>query len=242
MRRTADKRKIARMVVVVAAVLAIVLGVIWQKLFVVRQVVIEGDVQASQEEIVRAAKVEFGGHISRVNEDALRANLESGGSYALEGVRKRYPNTVILTVRQRTKDAVVVNGGQYLVLDSDGYVIEQHASMPENSGVYVYGLNATSYRIGSRITAPEDRLATMKTVLEAVRNVNAAQYISDIDISDSESLRITTRTGIVAQMGDLENLENKMRWLCSAVSDLEARGETHGTLDITSGDKADFKP
>lgn len=242
MRRTADLKRIVLMVAAVAAVFAIVLGVIWQKLFVVRQVVIEGDVQVSQEEIVRAAKVEFGGHISRVNEGALRANLESGGSYALEGVRKKYPNTVILTVRQRTKDAVIVNGGQYLVLDSDGYVIEQHTSMPENSGVYVYGLNATSYRIGSRITAPEDRLAAMKTVLEAVRNANAAQYISDIDISDSEDLRITTRTGIVAQMGDLENLENKMLWLCSAVSDLEARGETRGTLDITSGDKADFKP
>lgn len=242
MRRTAGKRSIVLMVITVAAVLAIVLGVIWQKLFVVRLVVIEGEVQASQEEIVRAAKVEFGGHISRVNEDALRANLESSGKYALESVRRKYPNTVILTVRERTKDAVIVNGGQYLVLDSDGYVIEQHAVLPENSGVYVYGLNATSYRIGSRITAPEDRLTAMKTVLEAVESANAAQYISDIDISDSEQIRITTRTGIVAQMGDLDNLESKMLWLCSAVSDLESRGETRGTLDITSGDKADFKP
>lgn len=242
MRRKADGRKIVLLAIVALAVLAIILGVIWQKLFVVRNVAIEGDIQAPHEEIVRACKVEFGGHISRVDENAIRSNLESGGKYALDGMRVKYPNTVILTVRERTKDAVIVNGGQYLVLDSDGYVIEQHNSMPENCGVYVYGLSATSYRIGSRITAPEDRLTNLKVVLDAVRSQNAAQYISDVDISSSEEIKITTRTGIIAHMGNLENMGNKMLWLRSAVSDLESRGETRGTLDISSGTKADFMP
>lgn len=242
MRRTANIKKIALLIAAVLAVLAIAAGLIWQKLFVVRKVVIEGDVQASQEEIMRAAKVEFGGHISNVSEDALRSNLESSGIYALDAVRVKYPNTVILTVRERTKDAVIINGGQYLVLDSDGYVVETHGALPENSGIYVYGLNATSYRIGGRVTAPEDRLADMKAVLDAVRTQGAGEYISDIDISDSEGLMATTRTGIVVHLGDMQNMQNKMLWLRSAVSDLEARGETRGTLDISSGDKADFKP
>jgi len=122
MRRKANGRKIVLPVIAAMAALAIILGVVWLKLFVVRRVVIEGDVQAPQEEIVRACRVEFGGHISRVDEEVLRSNLESGGRYALDGMRVKYPNTVILTVRERTKDAVIINGGQYLVLDSDGYV------------------------------------------------------------------------------------------------------------------------
>lgn len=242
MRRRADGRKILLLTIAALAILAILIGVMWRMLFVVRKVAIEGNVSASQEEIVRAARVEFGAHISNVDADQLRSNLESGGKYALDGVRVKYPNTVILTVRERTKDAVIVNGGQYLVLDSDGYVIEQHGSMPENSGVYVYGLNATSYRIGSRITAPVDRLDTMKVVLDAVRAQNAAQYISDVNIGDAEDITLTTRTGIAVLLGDADNMNEKMRWLCGAVSDLEARGEKRGTLDISSGNKADFKP
>lgn len=242
MRRKDNGKKVFVLVIAALAVLAIALGLIWLKVFVVRNVVIEGDVQASHEELVRACKVEFGGHISGVDEDEIRANLESGGKYALDGMRLKYPNTVILSVRERSRDAVIVNGGQYLVLDSDGYVIEQHDVMPENSGVYVYGLNATSYRVGSKINAPMERLNNLKIVLDAVRRQNAAQYISDIDISNAEDIRLTTRTGIVTYLGDLQNMENKMLWLCSAVSDLESRGETRGTLDITSGDKADFRP
>lgn len=228
--------------IAVMAILGLIAGIVWLKLFVVRNVVIEGNVQASQEEIVRAAHLDFGGHIMRVNEDQIRSNLESGGKYALDGVRVKYPNTVILSVRERTKDAVVINGGQYLVLDSDGYVVQALSSMPENSGIYVYGLNATSYRVGHRIVAPEDRLANMKIVLDAARKQYAAEYISDVDIASSEAVKITTRTGIVVQVGDIKNMDKKMIWLRSAVSDLEARGETRGTLDISSGDKADFRP
>lgn len=242
MRRKANKRKIGLTMIVALAILGIILVVIWLKLFVVRSVVIEGNVQASHEEIVRAAHVEFGGHISKVNDDQIRSNLESSGKYALDGVSVKYPNTVILTVRERTRDAVVINGGQYLVLDSDGYVVESLSAMPENSGIYVYGLNATSYRIGGRITAPEDRLANMKIVLDAARQQWAAEFISDVDIGSSEDIKATTRTGIIVELGSVENMDDKMLWLRSAVSDLEARGETRGTLDISSGDKADFKP
>jgi hypothetical protein len=33
-----------------------------------------------------------------------------------------------------------------------------------------------------------------------------------------------------------------MLWMSSAVSDLESRGNTRGTLDVSGGDKADYMP
>ncbi len=239
-RRKNTKRNL--LILAAIAALAIIALLIWRNVFVVRRVAIEGDVQATHEELIRAAKVKFGGHISGVNEETLRKNLESGGKYALDGMRISYPNTLILTIRQRTRDAVVTNGGKHVVLDSDGYVIEVSEAMPEDCGVYVFGLGDTSYRLGGRIIAPEERLFSMKIVLDAARSQGAMEYISDLDVSDARNLRITTRTGITVELGDESSMENKMLWLRSAVSDLESRGENHGTLDISSGDKADYHP
>lgn len=239
--RRISKRAIA-LILALLVLLAIAAGLLWLKLFVVRNVVIEGATDISQEEIIRATKIVFGGSIAKVDAEKLRANLESTGVYALDDVTVRYPNTVVLSVRQRTRDATVLNGGQYLVMDSDGYVIETSATLPEDGGVYVYGLGATAYRVGGRITAPEDRLLAMKRALDALREQNAMEYISDLDLSDTAQLWMTTRTGLRVNLGGTENMYDKILWMRAAVSDLEARGEIRGTLDVSSGERADYMP
>lgn len=239
--RRISKRTIA-LILALLVLLAIAAGLLWLKLFVVRNVVIEGATDISQEEIIRATKIVFGGSIAKVDAEKLRANLESTGVYALDDVTVRYPNTVVLSVRQRTRDATVLNGGQYLVMDSDGYVIETSATLPEDGGVYVYGLGATAYRVGGRITAPEDRLLAMKRALDALREQNAMEYISDLDLSDTAQLWMTTRTGLRVNLGGTENMYDKILWMRAAVSDLEARGEIRGTLDVSSGERADYMP
>ena len=237
--RRISKRTIA-LILALLVLLAIAAGLLWLKLFVVRNVVIEGATDISQEEIIRATKIVFGGSIAKVDAENLRANLESTGVYSLDDVTVRYPNTVVLSVRQRTRDATVLNGGQYLVMDSDGYVIETSATLPEDGGVYVYGLGATAYRVGGRITAPEDRLLAMKRALDALREQNAMEYISDLDLSDTAQLWMTTRTGLRVNLGGTENMYDKILWMRAAVSDLEARGEIRGTLDVSSGERADY--
>jgi len=242
MRRKNNGKNAALLTVVALTVIGIIAGLVWWKAFVVRNIVIESSVAVAQEEIIRAAKVDMGGHITRVDADELKTNLESSGIFALDHVKTKYPSTLILSIRQRTRDAVVRNGGKYLVMDSDGYVIESNDAMPEDGGIYVYGLNATNYRIGGRIAAPEESLQAMKIVLDAVRAQNAAQYVSDLTIDDAENITMTTRTGIRVKLGDSGNMENKIVWMRSAVSDLESRGDTRGTLDVSSGTKADYTP
>lgn len=242
MRRRSNKAKAMLLTLAAVAVLSIIFGVVQHKVFVVRNVVIEGGDEISREDVIRASKIEFGGRMKRVDADAIRKNLESTGLYVLEGMGTKYPNTVILSVRQRTKDGVILNGGHYLTMDSDGYVIEAASSMPEEGGIYIYGLNVLGYRIGGRVMAEENALDAMKSVLDAARAQNARQYISDLNVADVRNLTLTTRTGIRVELGDQSNMNDKMLWLCSAVSDLEGRGNVRGTLDVSSGTKADYMP
>lgn len=215
---------------------------LYKGVFVARNVVLEGSVSGSSDEIIRAAALDLGGSIFDVDEAKIRNRLESGGRYALDGVEIQYPSTVVLKVRERTRDAMVSVGGKILVLDSDGYVVEICASVPEDAGLYVQGLNCTNNQLGRRVGASQDRLDAMKAVLEAIRRQNADSYFSELNVSDPMNLWMVSRTGLRVELGDGENMDDKLLWACSAVADLESRGETRGTLDVSSGNMADFRP
>lgn len=238
-------RRGMKILLAVAAVIALltVTGVaLLREVFVVRNVLIAGETSATDVELIRGTQIEMSSSIFRVDEAQMRRSLESSGRFALEGVEVEYPNTVILQVRERTRDAMVLNGGKILVMDSDGYVIEVCDTMPENSGVYVTGLDGTSYRIGSRFSAPEDKLTAMKIITEAVREQNAAMYVSELNLDNLMSMWMITRTGIRVELGDSDSMDQKILWLRSVVADLERRGETSGTLDVSGGNKADYRP
>lgn len=242
MRRKSNKNRGALLNIAALVFVIVLATVVWTNVFVVKNVVIHGSDDLQQAEIIRASQIGFGDLIHSVKPEEIKQNLESCGKYVLDGVLFRYPDTVMLNVRMRTRDAVVLNGGRYLVMDSDGYVIEALHVMPEDVGIYVYGLDATAFRIGSRITAQEDRLEAMKPVLDAIRENGAAEYLSDLDVTDVNRMIATSRTGIRIELGNADNMKQKAVWIRSAVSDLEARGEYRGTLDVSSGNKADYRP
>lgn len=240
--RNVRKRRALLLIAAAVAVLAVAALLLVRAIFVTRNVVIEGTVSASDEEIIRAANLNLGGPIGDVREEDVRKNLEKTGKYALDGLEIRRPSTVVLHVRQRTRDAMVPLGGRILVADSDGYVIEICNTLPENSGLYVRGLTCTDYSVGKRLNAPEEQLEAMRAVLEAVRSQNAGKYLSELNVSDANRLWMVSRTGIRVELGDSAQMEDKLRWACSAIADLENRGETLGTLDVSSAMRADFKP
>lgn len=242
MRRRYNKTKGLLISLAAVIILIAVAGIVWSKALVVRNVVIDSADEISRDEMIRASQIELGGHISKVDAERLKENLEDSGRYSLENVEIRYPDTVVLSVRERTRDAVVINGGQYLVMDADGYVIEILSAMPENSGVYVYGLDVMDVRVGKRVTASEEKLSAMKETLVSIRAQGVAPYISELDVSDVEQLCMTMRTGMRVELGNSDNMDSKLIWMRSAVNDLEQRGEVFGTLDVSSGDKADYTP
>lgn len=240
--RNVRRRRALLLIVAAAAVLTVAAMLLVRAIFVIRNVAVEGTVSASDEEIIRAASLNLGGPIGDVREEDVRRNLEKTGRYALVSLEIRRPSTVVLHVRQRTRDAMVPLGGRILVTDSDGWVIEICDTLPENSGLYVRGLTCTDYSVGKRLSAPEKQLSAMRAVLEAVRAQNAGNYLSELNVSDVNRLWMVSRTGIRVELGDEAQMEDKLRWACSAIADLENRGETLGTLDVSSAMRADFKP
>lgn len=208
--------------------------------FLIRNVQVVGAGDMSEADVVRLSGIPLGGRLNAVDKAALRAKLESTGQLAFVSAEKKYPDTVVLTVRQRSRDAITLQAGKLLVLDSDGYVVSVGDVAPEDGMPYVMGLKFSTYRLGKQIDAPESRLNAMKAVLEALKAHNALGYVSEINLEHLSDIELIARKGIVVSLGDADNMNNKIIWMVGALQDLESRGETLGRLDVSSGSKADF--
>jgi len=224
------------------AVLGIALWVLLARVvFVVRGVQVEGAGQIPASDVLRLSEIRLGGSMGRVDAEQVRLAVESDGRLAFVDLEKRYPNQILLTVRPRSHDAVMLQGGRVLVLDSAGYVAQVLDQMPE-SLPYVSGLRASYYTLGRQLDTADGRCGAMEAVLEALKARGATQYASEISVEDIEDLRIITRTGVTVLLGNTENMPDKIAWMAAALSDLEARGERGGKLDVYSGRKADYIP
>ena len=118
------------------AVLAVALLLLANVVFVVRQVEVVGAGEVPEADVRHLSGIRLGSRINAVDAERVRLDVESDGRVAFVGLSKRLPNTVVLEVRPRTKDAVILLGGKILTLDSDGYVVDVD-NMPQSGAVYV---------------------------------------------------------------------------------------------------------
>lgn len=243
MRRKKRKRQSIWPRLAAVAVLALALWLLLTNVvFVIRNVLIDGAGEIPPEDVLRLSGIRLGSPMGRVNEDEVHLAVESDGRLAYVGLEKRYPNGLLLKVRLRSHDAVVLQGGKVLVLDSDGYVAQVADHMPEEQIPYVSGLRASYNLLGRQVDTADGRCAAMSAILKALKARGATQYASEISVEDIEDLRIISRTGITVLLGNAENMSDKIAWMAGALADLEARGETSGRLDVVGGVKADFRP
>ncbi|MBR1821869.1 MAG: FtsQ-type POTRA domain-containing protein [Clostridia bacterium] len=229
-----------------AASIALLAAVLWILLanvvFVVRDVQVVGAGEVSEADVRHLSGIRLGTRIGAVDAERVRLDVESDGRVAFVSLQRRLPGRVVLTVRPRTMDAVILLAGKILVLDSDGYVVEITDRLPDANAVYVTGLKASYYTLGRQLDTADGRCGCMKAVLEALKAHGATAYVSELSVADTVDLRIITRTGMTVLLGGADNMDNKIAWMAGALADLEARGETMGRLDVSSGTKADYMP
>ncbi len=224
----------------VLLVLVIACIVLLKYVFVVRNVVVQGETDTSDQEIMRIASIGFGTSIFELDSREIEENINGTGTLCMEEVVIHYPDTVELYVRTRSKDAMLLHMGKIQILDESGVVVESLSEVPASDLVYVSGLHVVDCRIGEQLRANSGQMEAYCAVMRALSAHGAKMYASEIHLSDPEEIRLITRNGITVLLGNRENMLDKVAWMKSAVSDLENRGEGGGTLDVRSANKADY--
>lgn len=224
---------------VLIVLLLLILFVLYRFVFVIRNVEVVGTTHLSVTDIVRAAELDYGNSIFLCNENNVRKGIDSLGEVSLVSLTRRYPSTIVIEVRDRTPVVVAVFQNKVVILDESAYVIGVGNDIPVGC-FYVDGLHITSVRPGTRLSADAAQLDAMKTVVSAIRSANASAYVTEVKLDDLQNIEIKTGNNITVQFGSSEEADRKAAWMRAAIADLVQRGQRGGTLDVSSGTKADF--
>ena len=131
-RRRVRPRRIALFGVLVLAVLAAACwAVLGSSLLVVRHVEVVGNRLVTVTRVRAAAKITTGTPLATVDTAAAAARVERLAPVLSAAVSRSWPDTIVITVRERTPVlAVAVAGGGYQLIDPYGVVVRSAARRP----------------------------------------------------------------------------------------------------------------
>lgn len=238
-RKKSRKKKSKGNALRLLVIFAMVLFVLYEFVFVIRNVEVNGTSTITPEEIVRTADLDFGKSIFGGGDEKIRQRINALGEIELVRISRRLPSTIVLDVNTRIPAAMAVFQNKIVVMDKNGYVIRITDSLP-GTGVLFKGLHIMSCRVGSQLSAGQDQTDTMCEILAAIEANGAAQRIAEVNLEDTDDIVIKTVNGVTVRVGNIREIDRKLAWMMGALRDLESRGQKGGTLDVSSGNKADY--
>lgn len=221
----------------------LVLGlVLYLFVFRVRTINVSGSSTLTRDEVIAHSGIRYGSSMFSVSAKKVGKSMEENGNLLLTGMSRKWPATVNITVDERRGELMVISGATFIVLDGEMHVLSSGYDKPQGETIRVTGLDVISYREGERLTAGETRLAKAQEIYAILREIGAAHMIREIDVSDLNNITLTSSREVTVFLGDGDGLRDKLLWAQGALNDLMSRGEKGGRIDVTSGNKADYKP
>lgn len=196
------------------------------------------------EEIVQISEIEIGTNIFRMSTSTIEENVKKNAYIENVKVEKKYPETIQITVQERTPAYIAKMEDVYIYLDENGYLLEENNSN-ELGFMVLEGIEfEDTYQLGEKIdTKYLEAIHFFKNVLNIAEQEGLEKEVTSINIGDNENYYINM-DGIETQIyfGNSSNVNTKMMYI---VSILKANEGTPGIVfvngDFDKGFKAYFR-
>ncbi len=224
-------------------VLVAVTGVLFGGLFRIRQITVVGNSRISQDEVIESAGIHRGMSYFAVTEDKVRRTMEQNRYLVCQRVEKFLPGTVALYVQERIARANVHVLGVTYLLDENGMVLERLSSGMNDHLPVATGMQTREVMVGKIIGAGnEDILGAYCHLVQELIWQGYLTGISELKVSDPDSLYLMTVDGYTVHLGQDENLRAKIGTVRAVVDKLKEMGHRGGVIEASVPGVATYTP
>jgi len=196
--------------------LAAAVGTVWLFWFssylAVRTVEVAGADRLGEREVLAAADVPDGEQLARLDLATLRSRVEALADVRGAEVTRTWPDTVTITVQERTPVAVVEIGGRLRALDVEGVVFREFRSPPD-------GLP----RVQTPADTGRDALLEAAAVVSALPD-DLSRKVDHVEVATVDQISLELRDGRTVVWGSAEESDAKGEVLAAL---LEQPGSTY---------------
>ena len=230
--------------IAVLVMLTVAAFFVHDQVFKIRDVDIRSVQNISQEEVMRLSGITANTSYFGLNEEKIRAGIESNRYLRFESMEKVWPNGVILNIQERQPCINVLNAGIQYVVASDGMVLESYASLRLDNGcIKTTGLSIRDIRVGSQIVCyNSEQLDAMLDIAAELDAQGCMNEIAEMNLSMLDSIYLVTTDSYVANIGDAQQLRPKIGTVRAVVTELRNRGLKGGMIEATVPGEASYRP
>ena len=229
-----------RFYILLAGVLVAIYGsyyfVFQSSVFLVREIHVEGNDHVPVSMVIEYSQVRKGDQLFRVKpvDVAKRVTLHP---YIREAtVNRQGMKGVNIVVREREEYAIIPYMGLYVLLDREQYVLDVSDGLFGNHLCIVTGIEFLDFTIGQQAQVHHPQyMETVYNTLDAAREAEILDMISEINIDSSGNVRIVMFNGIEALLGKEPDPAYMVLALKEALITLHIRGMNNVILDMRYG-------
>jgi len=247
-RKKAAAQTIWMTIVVVVALAALVI-LACSRVFVVRDIMVVGNRNLLDEEIITQSGVRVGDNMTSISSANLRHRLEQNRYIEYEGHEFDYRGRLTIRIKERLGMAVSNVLGLYYVMDEAGMVLECAGSTypTDVAGPKVTGFLIdpnTRVVVGERMPVRDrGQLQEMERVLAALQETSMLARSSLLDVKLLDNMYVMTADGAKIELGDSSQLVTKLLIAREVLSAREKIGDLKGAkIDVSNGYNAHYIP
>ena len=202
---------------------------------------VRGANRFTPEEIINYSGLYTGKNIFLYDLDEAKANIEKNTYIRVRDISRLFPKELLIEVSERGEFAALIgSGGSASVIDREGVVLDVGRKSGTEDLVQVLGMVTMGQSVGVAIDADKTALRPF-VLMEIIRAIgDRSDEILSIDVSNTASLRIVTKSGATVMLGDSVDVREKVGYMFGALSKLDAVApgtviyiHSNGTADIS---------
>ncbi|KUK12559.1 MAG: Cell division protein FtsQ [Moorella sp. 60_41] len=184
-------------------------------IFSLQAVEVQGNLRVPEEEVLRLAAVEPGLNLWQMDVGAVAERVKAHPLIKEVRVERRWPHTLMITLREREALALLPAGGAFWVVDGQGYVMERISSLRQRQLPVVSGVDLKEDP-GPGLCLQEEGLRAALAVLQGLPPQERRQ-VMEIDAGEAENLVLYLQGQVKVKFGDSSSVGEKWQRLKEAL-------------------------
>ncbi|KGM97374.1 cell division protein FtsQ [Clostridium novyi A str. 4552] len=178
--------------------------------FAIKDIEVINNRNISTEEIKDLSTLHLGENIFYLNLNKIKKSILTNSYILNVDIKRKLPDHIKIYIKERSAVFYVKQGDKYLIIDKEGIVLEEKATIDGMKLIKLDGFDKNPYKVGEPIETKDERKLKLIGEITGLidRLKEGVPEPSVVDISDITNINLYYGD-MVIKMGMKENLEDK---------------------------------
>lgn len=196
-----------------------------------------GNSTLETQNILNLANIQEGENILSFSKRKVISNIMENPYVEQVKIKRKFPNTIDITVKERKKAFNIQNESEYIYIDNKGYILEISNEKSENPILKGITINEETLKEGNRLMQEDlDKLEEVWKIFDVLSNNDLVSLVTQIDVNNvNDCILIMETEGKTIHLGDTSNLITKVLYAKEVIErEKGLNGEIFVNMDLNN--------